>query len=285
MAELLKGAPAARVLTEQLAAETAALKAQGTAPCLCVMRLGGRPDDIAYENSIAKRCETVGTVLKRVTLDTGTTTEEVVAMVRQINADRAVHGVLIMRPLPRHIDDAAVCAALDPRKDVDGITAGSMAMVYSGRGDGFAPCTAEACVTLLDHDQINISGRQIAVVGRSLVIGRPLALMLMRRDATVTICHTKTKDVREICRRADIIIAAAGVANMIDEGYVSAGQTIIDVGINVDAGGNLCGDVDFVSVFPLVSAITPVPGGVGTITSAVLARHVLEAARRAAAEA
>lgn len=285
MPELLKGAPAARALTEQLTTEAEALKAQGFAPCLCVIRLGERPDDIAYENGISKRCESTGIALRRLTLDADADTETVLNAVRQMNADSTVHGVLIMRPLPRHVDDAAVCAALDPRKDVDGITAGSMAMVYSGRGDGFAPCTAEACVELLDYNQIGVAGKNIAIVGRSLVIGRPLALLLVRRDATVTVCHTKTADVRAVCRGADIVVAAAGVPRMIDGSYLSAGQTVLDVGINVDADGNLCGDVDFESAAATAAAITPVPGGVGTVTSAVLARHVVQAARRAQTEA
>ena len=280
MAQLLKGIEVVRAMSERLVAETDKLKEKGVVPCLCVIRAGNREDDIAYENGIVKRCASFGVEVRRVALDEQAETAEVVAEIEKANADSGIHGVLIMRPMPKQIDDAAVCAALDPRKDMDGITDVSMAKLYAGRDDAFAPCTAEACIELLDHYGIEISGKNIVVIGRSLVIGKPVTLMLIKRNATVTVCHTRTADVRGECRRADIVIAAAGVAGMVDGEYIAEGQTVIDVGINVDTDGNLCGDVEFDSAEPKAGAITPVPGGVGTVTSAILAKHVIMAAQK-----
>lgn len=279
MAEILKGIDVVRALSEKLAAETVELKAEGVTPCICVIRAGSRADDIAYENGIVKRCEKIGIAVRQISLAQEISTGEVVAEIKKANADSAIHGVLIMRPLPKQVDDRAVCAALDSQKDVDGITDVSMADVYAGRGGAFVPCTAEACIELLDYYNIDVTGKDVAIIGRSLVIGKPVAMMLIKRSATVTICHTRTADIRGICRRADIIIAAAGAAKMIGAEYVTQGQIVVDVGINADADGNLCGDVDFGPVSEIAGAITPVPGGVGTVTSAVLAQHVVQAAK------
>jgi methylenetetrahydrofolate dehydrogenase (NADP+)/methenyltetrahydrofolate cyclohydrolase len=162
------------------------------------------------------------------------------------------------------------------------MTAGSLAQVFSGQGAGFPPCTAQACLEILDHYGVSLRGKRVAVVGRSLVVGRPVSMLLQRRDATVTMCHTKTADLPETCRQAEILVAAAGKMGMVDERYVSPGQVVIDVGIHVGEDGKLCGDVDFADAEPVVEAITPVPGGVGAVTTAVLCKHVVEAAERAA---
>ena len=280
MAKLLKGIGVVRAMSAGLKSEAERLKGKGIRPCLCVMRAGSREDDIAYENGILKRCGDFGIEVRSVVLDENAATSDVVAEIEKANVNSGIHGVLIMRPMPRQIDDGAVCAALDPQKDMDGITETSMARLYAGHDDAFTPCTAQACIELLDYYGIEISGMNITVIGRSLVIGRPVSLMLIKRNATVTVCHTKTADLHGECRRADIVIAAAGVAGMIDADYITDGQTVIDVGINVDAEGNLCGDVDFGSAETKAGAITPVPGGVGTVTSAVLAKHVILAASR-----
>ena len=204
------------------------------------------------------------------------------AAIKDIDADPAVHGCLMFRPLPAGLDEDAVAAALEPAKDVDSMTPASLLTTLSGRGEGFAPCTAEAVLALLDHYSVELDGAKVAVVGRSLVIGRPVAAMLTARNATVTMCHTHTRDLAAECRAADIVVAAVGRARTIGADAVREGQTIIDVGINWDeAAGKLVGDVDFDAAQPIVGAITPVPGGVGAVTTAILAKHVIEAAERA----
>ncbi len=200
--------------------------------------------------------------------------------IKDINEDAAIHGALIFRPLPKHLDDEAVRQALLPEKDVDGITDGSLLGVFAGVPKGFPPCTAQACMEILEQAGIDPKGKEAVVVGRSLVVGRPAAMLLLQRNATVTICHTRTQDMEGVCRRAQILIVAAGRAGVIGADHVSAGQTVIDVGIHVGEDGKLRGDVDFQAAEPIVEAITPVPGGVGAVTTAVLASHVVEAASR-----
>ena len=195
----------------------------------------------------------------------------------KINSDPTVHGILCFMPLPRQIDSKRVSQIIDPAKDMDGISPINQAKIYAGDESGFAPCTAEAVMTLLDHYGIDVTGKKVVVVGRSLVIGRPVSMMLMKKNATVTICHTKTRNVAEECRKADIIVAAAGVPKMINADYVSEGSIVIDVGIHVDDEGNMCGDVDYEAVADRCEAITPVPGGVGSVTTSVLAEHVMRA--------
>ncbi len=282
VAELLKGAPVARALTEELAARCTALRERGVVPTLAIVRVGEREDDLSYERGALKRCEKVGIEARRVLLPADVSQDELLAAIEGINADPAVHSCLMFRPLPTGLDEDAVAAALDPAKDVDSMTPASLLTTLSGRGEGFAPCTAEAVLALLDHYGVELDGAKVAVVGRSLVIGRPVAAMLTARNATVTTCHTHTRDLAAECRAADIVVAAVGRARTIGADAVRDGQTIIDVGINWDeAAGKLVGDVDFDAAEPIVGAITPVPGGVGAVTTAILAKHVIEAAERA----
>ena len=281
MAELLKGAPVARALTEELAARCAVLRERGVVPTLAIVRVGEREDDLSYERGALKRCEKAGIEARRVLLPADASQDELMAAIKDINADPAVHGCLVFRPLPAGLDEDAVAAALDPAKDVDSMTPASLLTTLSGRGEGFAPCTAEAVLALLDHYGVELDGAKVAVVGRSLVIGRPVAAMLTARNATVTTCHTHTRDLAAECRAADVVVAAVGRARTIGADAVREGQTIIDVGINWDeAAGKLVGDVDFDAAEPIVNAITPVPGGVGAVTTAILAKHVIEAAER-----
>lgn len=261
-------------------ADTAELSGKGVTPTLGIVRVGERDDDIAYERGATKRCESVGVAVKQFVLPADATQKELLDLIGVINNDTSVHGVLLFRPLPKHMDEDAICNALSPEKDIDGITDGSMAGVFTDRRKGFAPCTAQACIAILDHFGVDLKGKKVTVIGRSLVIGKPVAMMLMKKNATVTICHTKTADMPAICRDAEILIVAAGRAKVVDKSYFSPGQIVIDVGINVDEAGNLCGDVDFAQAEPIVEAITPVPGGVGTVTTSILVSHVIEAARR-----
>lgn len=281
MAQLMKGAPVAAAMTEQMAARTERLKQAGMTPTLCILRLGERPGDLVYERSAMKRCGKVGIDVREIVLPEGCTRERLLETIEQVNRDGAIHGLLMMRPLPVREDEDAARALLAPEKDVDGITAIAQSKVFTGAGAGYPPCTAQAVIEILDHYGVELAGRRAAVIGRSLVVGRPVAMMLMARDATVTLCHTRTEDLPEICRQADILVSAAGRAGLVTGAFTRPGQVIVDVGINVRAG-KLCGDVDFAAAEPLVGAITPVPGGVGAVTTAVLAAHVVQAAEKAA---
>ena len=281
MAEHWKGAPVAQALTERLAARADQLKVQGIVPTLAIVRVGERPEDLSYERGALKRCEKVGIRVRQFTLPKESSHEDLLAVIRQINGDREIHGCLLFRPLPPQMDEEAICAALDPAKDVDGITAGSLASVFAGSGAGYPPCTAQACMEILNYYGCDLTGKRAVVVGRSLVVGKPLAMLLLGQNATVTLCHTRTADLAAECRRAEVLIAAAGRANMIGRDHLSPGQLVLDVGINVDEEGNLVGDVDFAAADAIVGAVTPVPVGVGAVTTSVLAAHVLQAAEQA----
>lgn len=281
MAELLRGAPVAKSMTEEVAEHAARLAAAGVTPKLAIVRVGDNPSDGAYVRGALKRAERAGVATELVSLPDTVSQDELMDEISRINADHSIHGCLLLRPLPAHMDEPAVCAALAPEKDVDGITPGSLFGVFAGEQTGFAPCTAEAVVELLERSGVEIAGSRVTVVGRSLVIGRPVAMLLMGKNATVTICHTKTRDLASECVRADILVVAAGHAATVGASAVRDGQVVVDVGINVDETGALVGDVAFDEVEPLVRAITPVPGGVGAVTTAVLMKHVVEAAERA----
>lgn len=281
MAEILKGAPVAKAISQQATLRAAELTGRGITPTLAIVRVGDRPDDISYEKGAVKRCDACGAAVRHVILPADVSQDELISAIRSLNQDDSVHGILMFRPLPRHIDEAAVCDSIAPEKDMDGVTEGSMAGIFSGSGKGYPPCTAQACIEILDHYGVELRGKHAVIVGRSNVIGKPAAMLLLGRNATVTICHTKTADMGVECRRADIIVAAAGKAGVISADHVSPGQIVLDVGINVTPEGKLTGDIDFDTVEPIVSAITPVPGGVGSVTTAVLAKHVVEAAEAA----
>lgn len=280
MAKLLKGAEVTAALNEKIKSGVEELKAKGVSPTLGIIRVGERGDDISYERGAMKRCETLGVEVKQYLLPADVTQEKLLNTIQEVNQDSNIHGVLMFRPLPKHLNEEEACQALDPEKDVDGITDGSMVGVFTGTKKGFPPCTPQACMEILDHFGIDCTGKKAVVVGRSLVVGKPAAMMLIKKNATVTICHTRTVDMPSVCREADIIIVAAGRAGVIHKEYFSAGQIVIDVGINVNEEGKLCGDVKFEDAEPIVDAITPVPGGVGTVTTSVLVGHVVEAAKR-----
>lgn len=275
MATILYGAPVADALTEKYAAAAKALAEAGIRPSLVAIRAGEAQEDLAYQRSIAKRCDAMGVSFSTLEFPQNVPKDVLTSRIKDLNEDPAVHGVMIFRPLPRELDEAAR-AALAPDKDVDGITDSSLAGLLTGAG-GFAPCTAAACMAILDYYQIPVSGKRAAVVGRSLVVGRPAALLLCARDATVTICHTKTAKLQKILRESDIIVAAAGRAGLISKDCLAKSQTIIDVGMNFSEG-RFVGDADFQAAPDTVYAITPVPGGVGAVTSALLAANVVKAA-------
>jgi len=279
MSKLLKGTEVSAALMEQLTARAENLKTQGIRPTLAILRVGENDSDIAYERGALKRASQAGVEVRQVILPEDLAEEAFHKTLEELNADPLVHGILMFRPLPSGIDDEKARAALLPSKDVDGCTDGSLAGVFTGTEKGFAPCTAEAVMKILDHYGIDPCGKRAVVIGRSLVIGRPVAMMLMARGATVTICHTKTKNVPEIAREADILIAASGRPESINAAYVREGQVVIDVGVTFsEEKGKLVGDILFDEVEPIVTAITPVPGGVGAVTSTILISHVISAA-------
>ena len=242
--------------------------------------MGERPDDLSYERGATKRCETLGVEYKKYLLPEDVSQEELLKVIDEVNKDDNIHGVLMFRPLPKHIDQNVVENALAAEKDVDCQTDASLGGVFTGKQVGFPPCTPQACMEILDHYGIDCTGKKAVVIGRSLVVGKPAAMMLIKKNATVTVCHTRTKDMPSVTREAEILIVAAGRAGVVGKDYVSPGQIVIDVGINVNEEGKLCGDVAYDEVEPIVEAITPVPGGVGSVTTSVLVGHVVEAAKR-----
>jgi len=281
MAELLKGADVVNALNRKMVTEAEELKNKGISPTLAILRVGEKPDDISYEKGAMKRCDTVGVAARSIVLPADVGQDRLIQTIESLNNDDSIHGVLLLRPLPGHLDESLACATLLPQKDVDGISEGSLAGVFTGSNAGFAPCTAEACIEILDYFNIDCKGKRVVVVGRSLVVGKPVAMLLMGKHATVTVCHTRTVDMPTITRGADILIVAAGKMEGLTEEYFSPGQIVIDVGINWnDEKGKLCGDVKFDDAEPIVAAITPVPGGVGTVTTSVLVSHVIAAARK-----
>ena len=290
MAKLLLAKEVNEKLNARIIADCEALKAKGVQPTLGIVRCGERPDDLSYETGATKRAELLGVNVEKFVLPEDVSKEELLKVIDEINANDKIHGVLMFRPLPKHLkaDQDEICNRLDPRKDVDGMTDGSNAGVFMGKELGFAPCTPAACMEILDHYGIDCTGKKAVVIGRSLVVGKPAAMMLMGKNATVTVCHTRTKDVPSVTREADILISAAGVLKSLTKEYVRPGQIVVDVSINWDAEkinakggkGGIAGDAVFEEVEPIVEAITPVPGGVGAVTTSVLIGHVVEAAKR-----
>lgn len=287
MASILKGAPVVAAMNERNAALCEQLKAKSIVPTLAVVRVGAREDDLSYERGVMTRCGKVGVEVKQYLLPADAAQDDLLKVIAEINADDAIHGCLLFRPLPKQFDDRTVRAALAPEKDIDGITDGSLAGVFTNTDLGYAPCTAQACLEILKHYNVPLSGKRAVVVGRSLVVGKPAAMMLLGKNATVTICHTKTRDVQAVAREADILVSAAGVLKSLTKDYVRPGQIVIDVSMNWDPDkvtskgkGGMAGDAVFAEVEPIVEAITPVPGGVGAVTTSVLIGHVVEAAER-----
>ena len=280
MAQILKGAPVVAAMNEANAARCAAMQEKGVVPTLAVVRVGARPDDLSYEKGVLTRCGKVGVAVKQFLLPEDAAQDALLEVIRQINADPSIHGCLLFRPLPRQFDDRAVRAALAPEKDIDGITDGSLAGVFTNTAIGYPPCTAQACLEILKYYQVPLSGRRAVVVGRSLVVGKPAAMMLDRENATVTLCNSRTQALPALCKEADVVVVAMGRMGAVGADCLRPGQTVVDVGIHVNEEGKLCGDVKFAEAEPIVDAITPVPGGVGTVTTSVLVGHVVQAAAK-----
>lgn len=278
MAQLLKGAPVAAALNERTRSAAAALTEKGVIPTLAIIRVGEREDDIAYENGACRRAEAVGVAVLKLTLAADASERELENVIYTVNDDTNIHGVLLLRPLPGNMNEERLVNLLAPEKDVDGITDCSLAGVFTGKTLGYAPCTAQACVEILDHYGVDCTGRRAVVVGRSLVVGRPVSMLLLHKNATVTVCHTRTKNLKEQMREGDIVIAAAGQRRVFGRECFRQGQIVLDVGIHFGEDGRMCGDVITTEAEEVVEAITPVPGGVGAVTTAVLMNHVVQAA-------
>ena len=280
---ILSGKEAAGALRAELKERIAKLPVQ---PTLAVLRVGEDPSAAGYLNGIRRAAEEVGAAVRVETLPSDCSGDALFAALDKMNEDKTVHGILTMQPFPkqlRHLQ-AAFCAAIAPEKDVDGLTPVSTAATFCGGDEGFRPCTAEACMNILDHYGIDCTGKRAVVLGRSVVIGRPAAMLLLQKNATVTVCHTKTVDIPSVCREADLVIAAVGRKELVRGDWLKPGAVVLDVGTNWDEdAGKLVGDVCFQEAEPICSAISPVPGGVGTVTSTVLLEHVVRAAERAQA--
>lgn len=254
------------------------LEQLGRVPCLAIVRVGENPDDIAYEKGAVKRMAAFGINVKKFSYPREISDKDFKEHFSYINEDSGIDGILVLRPLPQQIVQEDIDRMINPLKDLDGISPVNIAKVFSGDSSGFAPCTAEAVIEVLKQNQIPLAEKQAVVVGRSTVVGRPLAMLLLQENATVTVCHTKTVDLAEICSRAQILITAAGCKGLIKRDFVGQGAVVIDVGINVDETGHISGDVDFQDIVETAAMATPVPGGIGNVTTAVLARRLVSAA-------
>ena len=277
--EEMRGMPVVKHIAEDVTGRMEALAKKGIVPTLAVIRVGEREDDLSYERGLMKRFGSVNAKVVSKVLPQGVDEEELIDLLLECNRDENIHGILLFRPLPKHLDEKKIVELVDPRKDVDCMCLTNIAHTFTQSGLGHEPCTPSAVIEMMDFYGIDLTGKKVVVVGRSMVVGKPMAMMLLKRNDTVTICHTKTKDLKNECRQADIIVACAGVAGMIDDSYISEGAIVFDVGINV-VDGKLCGDVKYESISGTASKATPVPGGVGTVTTSVLLKHTVWAAEQ-----
>ena len=275
----LRGMPAAKAILAELQQRVVRLSEKGVIPKLSVVRVGAREDDLSYERGIYKRFESAGAKVETIELPLTVTQEELEGVIKLLNDDAAVHGVLLFRPLPKTLDEVRIKSLLAEEKDVDCLTSSNDAHLFAGDKKGYPPCTPQAVMEILEHYDIDLTRKKVTVVGRSMVVGKPVAMLLLSKNATVTICHTKTQNLQEECKNADIIVACAGVPKMITSDFVREGQVVIDVGIHV-VEDKLCGDVDYDSVSEIVDAMTPVPGGVGSVTTTVLLKHTIMSAEK-----
>lgn len=281
MANLLKGKEVAQAINERSKKDVELLKQKGITPTLAILRVGEKADDLSYERGAIKRCSEVGVEVKVIALPQDVKKEDFYKELDKLNNDNNVHGILVFRPLPKQLDNELCRNSINPKKDVDGCSDSSLAGVFTNKELGFAPCTAQAAIEILEYYNIDVTGKNVVVLGRSLVVGKPVSTMLTNKNATVTICHTKTVNTENITKNADIIVTATGQMESLTKDYFKEGQTVIDVGISWnETKQKLCGDVVFEEVEPIINNITPVPGGVGSVTTSVLVNHVVEACKR-----
>lgn len=271
---------AAKSIKAELAQKVQELADKGRRPRLGIIRVGSRPEDISYERGILKNCEGLGIECQVMELPSDISSDSFMEKLKEANENGSIHGILMFRPLPAHIDEDKARSLISPSKDIDCMNPVNLAKVFEGDSSGFEPCTPAAVMEILKYFGIKLQGENVAVIGRSMVVGKPLSMMLLKENATVTICHSKTKDIKNVVSRADIVVAALGKARAIGPDYIKPGATVIDVGVNGAPEGGICGDVDFEKVKDVAGNITPVPGGVGAVTTLMLLKHVVEAALR-----
>ena len=281
MTRILKGKQVADAINQKSIASNERLRQNNITPTLAIFRVGENEADISYEKSAIKKCKEIGVEVIINTFDLNVSEKEFYKKLDEANNDNSIHGILVFRPLPKQFNDNHLRNYINPDKDIDGCSNDSLAGIFINQRIGCVPCTSQSAIEILDYYGIDIQGKNVVVIGRSLVIGKPVSMLLLNRNATVTICHSKTKDIANIASKADILITAIGKSEMIDRSYTNEKQTIIDIGISWnEKKQKICGDVNYDDVVDYVDAITPVPGGVGAVTSAVLANHVIQAALR-----
>ena len=281
MGEIIKGKPVGDALSEVLKGECEALVKEGIQPKLAILRVGAKPNDLSYEKGALKKCETIGITTEVTELPDGTTQDQYIETLQKLNDDFSVHGILTFRPLPEGIDENVIKNIIAPEKDVDCFSPMNTAKLMEGDKTGFPPCTPTAVVEILKHYNVPLKGANVVVLGRSMVVGKPVSMLLLGENATVTICHSKTKDLPKVCADADVLVAGVGRARMVTADYVKEGAVVIDVGINAKPeGGGICGDVDTDDVVGKASMVTPVPAGVGSVTTSILAKHVIKACKQ-----
>ena len=281
MGEIIKGKPVGDALSEVLKGECEALVKDGIQPKLAILRVGAKPNDLSYEKGALKKCDTIGIKAEVTELPEGTTQEQYIEALEKLNKDSSVHGILTFRPLPKGIDEEVIKNVIAPEKDVDCFSPMNTAKLMEGDKTGFPPCTPTAVVEILKHYNVPLKGAKVVVLGRSMVVGKPVSMLLLGENATVTICHSKTQDLQKVCADADVLVAGVGRARMVTADYVKEGAVVIDVGINAKPeGGGICGDVDTDDVLSKASMVTPVPAGVGSVTTSILAKHVIKACKQ-----
>ncbi|WP_251859899.1 bifunctional 5,10-methylenetetrahydrofolate dehydrogenase/5,10-methenyltetrahydrofolate cyclohydrolase [Clostridium sp. Marseille-Q2269] len=280
MSKILYGNEVGLKIKEDLKLRIDKLKEKSIIPKLAIIRIGNKQDDIAYEKSIIKSCEKLNIEVKVHELKEDILQEEFLKLMEILNNDKYIHGILVFRPYPKHLNNNIINSSISLEKDVDCMNPLNLEKIFEGNLNGFMPCTPEAVVEILKHYDIDLNSKNIAIINRSMVVGKPLAMMALANNATVTICHSKTKDLPAITKKADIVVTAIGKAKLIKEEYFNENSIVIDVSINVDEDGKLCGDVDFQNVEHKVSAITPVPRGVGSVTTTLLLKHIVKSAEK-----
>ncbi|MEA5009120.1 bifunctional 5,10-methylenetetrahydrofolate dehydrogenase/5,10-methenyltetrahydrofolate cyclohydrolase [Clostridium tyrobutyricum] len=280
MGQLIKGKPAADAVTVHLIEEVKNLKRKNIIPKLTIVRVGKNGSDMAYERGATKRCNSIGIEIAIKELPEDISQQSFIDELKKINEDSTTDGIMVFRPLPKQLDEDIIKHLIDPNKDVDCFNPLNMSKLLEDDNSGFSPCTAAAVIEILDYYKIKIEGKRVVVIGRSMVVGKPLSLLLLNRNATVTICHSRTQKMENICSQADIVVVCIGKSKIINKSYIKSGATVIDVGINVDTNGALCGDVDTENCIEKVGMITPVPGGVGSVTTSILAKQVVMACKR-----
>ena len=275
---IIKGAQVAEAVSAETLKRAEALRLKGIEPCLAVIRVGEDGSQLAYERGALKRMDNCGINCRVCAFDENISQEDFENEFKKINDDNSVHGILLLQPLPKTLSVEPIKDIINPLKDVDAVSPVNMYKILANDKTGYAPCTAEGVMEILDWMGTDLKGKKCKVIGRSMIVGKPLGLLLLARDATVTYCHSKTIELAKETKDADVLIAAAGSAKLVGADFVNENMTVIDVGVNVDENGNMCGDVDFEAVEPIVANITPVPGGTGAVTTSVLAKHVVKAA-------